>query len=1046
MLYKAFMSYSHAADGKLAPAVQSGLHQFARPWYRLRALRVFRDKTTLAVTPALWPAIERALDESEFFILMASPGSAQSQWVQREIGHWLQKRSPETLLIVLTDGALVWDGAAEDFDWSRTTALPGTLRGAFKNEPLYLDLHWAQTEEHLSLRDPRFRNAIAQLGSTLHGRPLDELVGEDVRLHRNARRLAWGAVVALVALTVASLIAAFVAVHQRNLAEERLRIALSRQLSVDALGSGERLDQGLLLAVEANLRARTAEAATTLKTLLDRSSRLQVILHQPIKAFAFNPTGESLALALADGSIQRLDTTEFQPLGRPLRPGTDWRVTLPDSQLGQPAGLPMTDVPGTATWLAFTPDMHALLSVHPSAGYHPPLYTLFQWDLDGDRSALLRVDRAHLATLSPNGDTVALLERWAGESRVLFWNSVERRVAAPPIEYGRDSPIWVVFSPAGDRMVVGYASGGTQLWSELHSAPRAVPLDVDAKTVASAVFDDAGTAVFFGTDSGDILRRRIGADEPAGAPLKEHDDRIVGLGFTARDHTLTSISEDGTIVIWYLDRPQPVGPISGRLAPPIGAAVFSRAGLTMAALQRRSAKQFGALELWTRPQPRGFADAAEAFTQLHEGRIAGEELPVTLAAGVEEATSEYQSLMGVGSLRWSFNSAPLAFDLQGTRLATMLSGGGLAIWRLDERRSLGWQMPEGMTGFAAAALSRDGRTLAWGAGDRVERWDLAAGRRLEALTVENGIASAVAIAPDGKTLAFGEYDMKSTNGRIRIVDAATRQATVAPFELADVPGAQEGGRGWVMALAFDPSGRRLVSDSYSGDVIIWDLAARTSVLPLTESEPLPPVLDLAVHPSRPLLALPADKSVILVDLASGRLLPRPAIEAPQSIISLAFHPAGDILASGLEDGSVHFWDLATGRTAGTPLTGVGENSLPTSVAYDREGSHLAVAYRVEAGSVVRLWDLALRAPSLPDFAAPGGERLKTLISPAADHLVWASEGSGPIIWDATLDQWIASACRIANRPLDASEWRRFLPSEPYRPTCGAVPAAPKASP
>src|SRR5262249_9074835 len=157
---------------------------------------------------------------------------------------------------------------------------------------------------------------------------------------------------------------------------------------------------------------------------------------------------------------------------------------------------------------------------------------------------------------------------------------------------------------------------------------------------------------------------------------------------------------------------------------------------------------------------------------------------------------------------------------------------------------LGWQMPEGMTGFAAAALSRDGRTLAWGAGDRVERWDLAAGRRLEALTVENGIASAVAIAPDGKTLAFGEDDMKSTNGRIRIVDAATRQATVAPFELADVPGAQEGGRGWVVALAFDPSGRRLVSDSYSGDVIIWDLAARTSVLPLTESEPLPPVLDL----------------------------------------------------------------------------------------------------------------------------------------------------------------------------------------------------------
>ena len=45
MLYDAFLSYSHAADGKLAPSLQSGLQQFAKPWNRLRAIRVFRDKT-----------------------------------------------------------------------------------------------------------------------------------------------------------------------------------------------------------------------------------------------------------------------------------------------------------------------------------------------------------------------------------------------------------------------------------------------------------------------------------------------------------------------------------------------------------------------------------------------------------------------------------------------------------------------------------------------------------------------------------------------------------------------------------------------------------------------------------------------------------------------------------------------------------------------------------------------------------------------------------------------------------------------------------------
>ena len=59
--YRGFISYSHAADDRLAPALQSGLHRFAKPWYRLRAMRVFCDKTGLAVTPELWGSIQKAL-------------------------------------------------------------------------------------------------------------------------------------------------------------------------------------------------------------------------------------------------------------------------------------------------------------------------------------------------------------------------------------------------------------------------------------------------------------------------------------------------------------------------------------------------------------------------------------------------------------------------------------------------------------------------------------------------------------------------------------------------------------------------------------------------------------------------------------------------------------------------------------------------------------------------------------------------------------------------------------------------------------------------
>jgi hypothetical protein len=52
-LYDAFMSYSHRADTERAAALQNALHRFAKPWHRLRALRIFRDRTDSAISGAL---------------------------------------------------------------------------------------------------------------------------------------------------------------------------------------------------------------------------------------------------------------------------------------------------------------------------------------------------------------------------------------------------------------------------------------------------------------------------------------------------------------------------------------------------------------------------------------------------------------------------------------------------------------------------------------------------------------------------------------------------------------------------------------------------------------------------------------------------------------------------------------------------------------------------------------------------------------------------------------------------------------------------------
>jgi hypothetical protein len=91
---------NHALDVALARALQTGVERFAKPWYRPRALRVFRDTTNLAANPDLWSFIQMA---SAWLVLMASPNAAQSRWVNREVAWWMENKSPQRLLVLLTE-------------------------------------------------------------------------------------------------------------------------------------------------------------------------------------------------------------------------------------------------------------------------------------------------------------------------------------------------------------------------------------------------------------------------------------------------------------------------------------------------------------------------------------------------------------------------------------------------------------------------------------------------------------------------------------------------------------------------------------------------------------------------------------------------------------------------------------------------------------------------------------------------------------------------------------------------------------------------------
>ena len=113
--YNAFISYSHDTEFQLAVTLKNALKKFAKPWGMRSKLRIYRDTSSQDLTSDLMRDVKQAMDASNYFILMASPGSKQSDWVTEEVEYWLKTKSIESLLIVLCRGTIVWDKKKKDF-------------------------------------------------------------------------------------------------------------------------------------------------------------------------------------------------------------------------------------------------------------------------------------------------------------------------------------------------------------------------------------------------------------------------------------------------------------------------------------------------------------------------------------------------------------------------------------------------------------------------------------------------------------------------------------------------------------------------------------------------------------------------------------------------------------------------------------------------------------------------------------------------------------------------------------------------------------------
>jgi WD40 repeat protein len=922
-LYKAFISYSHATDEELASALQAALHAFGRPWNRLRAIRVFRDRTNLSANPDLWAGIERAIGESEWFLLMASPGAAQSDWVRREITTFLQRNQSDRVLLVLTDGEVTWDSASIDFDWQRTNAFPNLGWRVFQAEPLHLDLRSARRGSQLSLRDPAFHDAIADLSSTLRDIDKDELVGRDVQEHRKRRLFLRAGVSALILLTLGLGLATSSAIRERNVALQRLVQSY--------VATGVRsMDDGNLLAslpwlVEA-LRMERGDSArrrlhrVRLAAVLRKCPELTQVwfLQNRPELLAFNRSGSRVLMVFNAGSPEgwtgevrdvrtgdvvasmrgdgEVSQATFSPNGRRALTLSSGEVRVWDSATG--AGVPFVPQPDTAVVHAeFSADDRYLWAVSQDGA-------VWRWDMAAGDGRIVMHTAADVARARFSRDQRRL---WVmGEDGMMrVWDTSTRQPVSGELSAGKAGTIIDEqrFSPDG-RYVALVASQVQEvhLWNV--EEPRLRVL-TGARQVLDLVFSPDGTRLATASFTGMAQVWEVTTGREI-TRLLGHRGAVDRVAFSADGMRLLTAGDDDTARVWDIDSGKAVASVLESDDSIVGPQ-FGPDGNQVV-----TTRQLGAeIRLWTITDRAGWVRSLRADTLITSAAFdrGGGRLAIASADGAVRIRD-----MATGTQDLTITHYPavqsVAFGFDDRYLVTVGSDSTARIWEVRTGAPVGKPLRHDDE-VVRAAFTSDGRRVFTVTGNLTERgrlWEAASGEpvasQLFAETGAAGGASHVVFSPDGRSVAtVSRQDLEV----LEIWDVATGGAAAPPLRIGAT----------VSRARFSPDGRQIVTAA-GLQARVWDARSGLSTVP-----PL-------MHGT-------------FIDYAE-------------------FSPDGRLVVTTSGDhGTVRLWDATTGEPA-TPLL---PSRMPTFAAFSPDGRSLLLV--AEESNQVEVWDLTPEHRSVRDL-------------------------------------------------------------------------------
>lgn len=312
-------------------------------------------------------------------------------------------------------------------------------------------------------------------------------------------------------------------------------------------------------------------------------------------------------------------------------------------------------------------------------------------------------------------------------------------------------------------------------------------------------------------------------------------------------------------------------------------------------------------------------------------------------------------------------------DRVSARLTATLDGQRAVMQREDGRVAVVDASGAGIADLAdhegrvlATAITPTGHRVAMqGIDGTVRLWDAVGGTCFGRCGRPQEAVHSFLFSPDGSRLAT-VVTRSDRDESVLIFDAADGRLVGT----ADRTKARSASRS---ILAFSPDGSRLAGAAPDGRVAVWSTADASEQLAIQDHAA--DITAFGWTAAGTMFVTGAVNGHLHVrDAATGRLVRR-LLAHDAAVLTVAFHPDGDTVASGAADGTIRIWSLTTPL----PLAALPLATLPAALALSPDGRTLAVAAR--GSRDLEIWEVpAARRRRV--VAEAGGSAARIAFSPS----------------------------------------------------------------